>query len=88
MILFDLKLDKKILDIPFHNRSYLSSIHIIKKPLYLDDKEITFSNNSFYFLSSSFDNKFALHQISYNNSTNEYSNYKLIAQCKPTRCNT
>ena len=26
-----------------------------------------------------------MHQISYNNSTKEYSNYKLISQCQPTK---
>ena len=83
IILFDLKLKKKILDITFHNNG-ITSIHICTKHLYIDDKETTFSTNSFHFLSSSLDKKFALHQISFNNSTNEYSNYTLISQCKPT----
>ena len=84
IILFDLKLKKKILDITFHNNG-ITSIHICTKHLYIDDKETTFSTNSFHFLSSSLDKKFALHNISYNNLTSEYSNYKLIAQYKPTR---
>ena len=83
IILFDLKSEKKILNISFH-QGYITSFHICKKPLYIDDKEIIYSNDSFYFLSSSLDKKFALHQISFNNSTNEYSNYTLISQCKPT----
>ena len=83
IILFDLKLEKKILDITFHNKD-ITSIHICKKPLYIDDKEILSSNDSFYSLSSSLDKKFALHQISYNNLTSEYSNYKLISQCQQT----
>ena len=83
IILYDLKSEKKILNISFH-KNYITSFHICKKPLFIDDKEITFPNDSFYFLSSSLDKKFALHQISFNNSTNEYSNYTLISQCKPT----
>ena len=83
MILFDFKLKKKTLDISFHN-SYISSIYICKKPLYIDNKEIIFTNNQFYFLSSSNDGKFALHEISYNDLSSEYSNYKLIAESSPT----
>ena len=84
MILFDFKLKKKTLDISFHN-SYISSIHICKKPLYINNKEITFTTNSFYFLSSSNDEKFALHEISYNDLSSDYSNYKLIAKSRPTK---
>ena len=83
MILFDFKLKKKTLDISFHN-SYISSIYICKKPLYIDNKEIIFTTNHFYFLSSSNDGKFALHEISYNDLSSEYSNYKLIAESSPT----
>ena len=48
MILFDFKLKKKTLDISFHNK-YISSIHICKKPLYINNKEITFTTNSIFF---------------------------------------
>ena len=84
MALFDFKLKKKILDISFH-KSYITSIHICKKLLYIDNKKITFSTNIFYFLSSSFDNKFALHKISYNDLNPDNSNYQLIAQNIPTK---
>ena len=84
MILFDFKLKKKILDISFH-KSCITSIHLCKKLLYIDNKKITFSTNSFYFLSSSFDGKFALHKISYNDISPDNSNYKLIAQSIPTK---
>ena len=84
MVLFDFKLKKKILDISFH-KSYITSIHICKKLLYIDNKKITFSTNTFYFLSSSFDGKFALHKISYNDISPDNSNYKLIAQSIPTK---
>ena len=83
IILYNIKSGKKILAIPFHNKR-ITSFHIVKRPLYIDNKLISFSNDSFYFLTSSLDKKFALHQISYNNSTKEYSNYKLISQCQPT----
>ena len=83
IILYNIKSGKKILAIPFHNKR-ITSFHIVKRPLYIDNKQISFSNDSFYFLTSSLDKKFALHQISYNNSTKEYSNYKLISQCQPT----
>jgi WD40 repeat protein len=83
IILFNIKSGKKILAIPFHNKR-ITSFHIVKRPLYINNKLISFSNDSFYFLTSSLDKKFALHQISYNNSTKEYSNYKLISQCQPT----
>ena len=79
IILYDLKLEKKILDITIHDSHFITSIHICKKPLYIDDEELTFSNNSFFFLLSLKD-KLALYQIPYNNLTSEYSNYKLIAQ--------
>ena len=59
IILFDLKLEKKLLDISFHNEfGYITSFHIIKRPLYIDNKQISFSNDSFYFFSSSIDGKF------------------------------
>ena len=83
IILYNIKSGKKIVAIPFHNKR-ITSFHIVKRPLYIDNKQISFSNDSFYFLTSSLDKKFALHQISYNNSTKEYSNYKLISQCQPT----
>ena len=83
IILYNIKSGKKILAIPFHNKR-ITSFHIVKRPLYINNKQISFSNDSFYFLTSSLDKKFALHQISYNNSTKEYSNYKLISQCQPT----
>ena len=81
IILFDFKLKKKILSIKFHNH-LITSLHICKKVLYIDKKESTFSNNSFFILSSSLDKKFALHNIYYNNLS---FNYKLIAEHKPTR---
>ena len=84
IILFDFKLKKKLLDISFHN-SYITSVHICKNPLYLNNNKINFSSSSFYFLSSSFDKKFALHKISYNNLSSDFSNYKLIAQSMPTK---
>ena len=84
IILYNIKTGKKILDESIHHNS-ITSFHIVKRPLYIDDKQISFSNDSFYFFSSSMDNRFALHQISYNNTTKEYSNYKLIAQCQPTK---
>ena len=84
MVLFDFKLKKKILDISFH-KSYITSIHICKKLLYINNKKITFSTNTFYFLSSSFDGKFALHKISYNDLNPDNCKYKLIAQNIPTK---
>ena len=81
IILYNIKIKKKI---SFGN-GRITSFHIVKRPLYIDNKQISFSNDSFYFLTSSLDKKFALHQISYNNTTKEYSNYKLIAQCQPTK---
>ena len=81
IILFDFKLKKKILSIKFHSK-LITSIHICKKPLFLENKEFTFTNNSFFILSSSLDKKFALYNIFYNNLS---FNYKLIAECKPTR---
>ena len=84
IILYNLKLKKKILNIPFGN-GRITNIHICKKPLYIDNKSITFSNDSFYFLTSSLDKKFALHHISYNKLTPKNSKYKLIAQCQPTK---
>ena len=81
IILYNIKTKKKI---SFCN-GRITSFHIVKRPLYIDNKQISFSNDSFYFLTSSLDKKFALHQISYDNSTKEYSNYKLIAQCQPTK---
>ena len=83
MILFDFKLKKIMLGISFH-KSYITSIHICKKFLYIDNKKITFSTNSFCFLSSSFDGKFVLHKISYNDISPDNSNYKWIAQSIPT----
>ena len=80
IIIFDIKSKKKILSINFHNKS-ITSIHICKKPLFLEKKELTFTENSFFILSSSLDHKFALHNIFYNNGS---LNHKLIAQCKPT----
>ena len=81
IILYNLELKKKILNIPFGN-GRITNIHICKKPLYIDNKSITSSNDSFYFLTSSLDKKFAL---SYNNLTPKNSKYKLIAQCQPTK---
>ena len=83
MILFDFKTKKKILNITFHNNQ-ITSIHICKKPLFIDNEEIILSENSLLFLTSSLDGKFALHKISYNYANSNYSDYKLIAQCKPT----
>ena len=80
IIIFDFKLKKKILNIKFHEHS-ITSLHICKKVLYIDNKESTFTNNSFFILSSSLDNKFALHNIYTNNLS---FNYKLIAEHKPT----
>ena len=94
IILYNINSKKKILDKSnpqkqlldkYHDNGSITSFHIIKRPLYIDNKQISFSNDSFYFLTSSLDKKFSLHQISYNNSTKEFSNYKLIAQCQPTK---
>lgn len=82
IILYNLKLEKKIIDIDIQ---HITNFHICKKPLYIDNKSITFSNDSFYILTSSLDKNFKLHQISYNNLTPENSKYKLIAQCHPTK---
>ena len=81
MIFFNLKLKQKILEIPFHIW-YITNINLCTKPLIIDNKK-KFSAYSFYFLSSSFDNKFALHKISYKNLNYENIKYKLIVQCQP-----
>jgi hypothetical protein len=80
IILFDLKLKKKILIIKFHNH-LITSLHICKKTFFIDNKESSQISNSFFILSSSLDKKFALHEIQYEN--NSFKS-KLVAQCQPT----
>lgn len=81
LILYDFKLKKKILNINFHIYQ-ITSIHICKKPLIIDNQEFTFTKNSFFILTSSLDRKIALHHIFYIDNS---FNYKLIAGCKPSR---
>ena len=59
----------------------ISSLHICKKSLFIDNKESSQLNNSFFILSSSLDKLFALHEIQCEN--NSFKS-KLVAQCQPT----
>lgn len=80
IILYDFKLKKKIINIEFHKHN-ISSLHICKKPIFIDNKDSSLINNSYFILSSSLDKKFALHEIQYDNNTFKS---KLVAQCQPT----
>ena len=81
IILFDFKYKKKILNIKFHNRT-ISSLHLCKKPKFIDNKESSLLKDSFFILSSSLDKIFGLHKIEYDN--NSFKS-KLITQCQPTK---
>ena len=80
IILYDFKLKKKIINIEFHKHN-ISSLHICKKPIFIDNKDSSVISNSYFILSSSLDKKFELHEIKYNNNTFKS---KLVAQCRPT----
>ena len=81
IILIDLKLKKEILTIKFYN-TYITSLIICKKPIFIDNKDSSLLNNSIFILSSSNDKIFALHEIFYDN--NSYK-FKLIALHQPTK---
>ena len=75
IILINLKLKKEILTIKIYN-TYITSLIICKKPIFIDNKDSSLLNNSIFILSSSNDKIFALHEIFYYN--NSYK-FKLIA---------
>ena len=80
IIIYDHQTKTKLNILKFHSQN-ITSIHLCQKPFSIDNNQSISTNKEFFILSSSLDNKFAMHKISYENKLFKFA---LIAQCKPT----
>jgi hypothetical protein len=80
LIIFNFKINKKLQTLKYHS-GRINRLHLCKKPIFIDDNQLTSSNNLFIVLSSSLDKKFAIHKIIYEDNIFKF---ELIAECEPT----
>jgi len=64
LIIYDFQKKAKLNTLKFHSH-YITSIHLCKKPFFVDNNLLVSSNNVFFVLSASLDKKFAMHKIIY-----------------------
>ena len=79
--IYNFKINKKLQTLKYHSKR-INKFHLCKKPIFTDNIQLTPSNNLFIVVSSSLDQKFAIHKIIYNNNIFQF---ELIAECEPTK---
>ena len=81
LIIYNFKINKKLQTLKYHSQR-INRFHLCKSPIFIDNIQLTLSNNLFIVLSSSLDKKFAMHKIIYENNIFQF---ELIAECEPTK---
>ena len=80
LIIYNFKTKQKVNTLKFH-LSMITSIHLCKRQIFIDNNPLVSSKNIFIVVSSSLDKKIAMHKIIY---ANNIFKFELIAECEPT----